>query len=336
MPPSVNQRATAWEDRHTLAMLALTLAAVALLAAGVAVPPAAQVAVLAAAVAGLGLPHGAFDAVIGEDLFRSRLGRWWGVWFSAGYLGLAAAVVGLWIIAPPVALASFFAAAAWHFGTTDARRTDAPSGWAWAIEAAARGAMPIAVPAAFHPVAVAQLVSCTMPGDHPWLTPAAVSDAGWAALAAIGPPLLAAAIWHAAAAGRSRGSVARRHALTAAELPTLAALFALAPPLVGFVVYFCGWHSMRHELHLVGRVNPADPAAGLRTVLLRALPATLTTVALAAAAFAWLTRAGSPTAGAAVQVVFVGLSALTVPHMLLEVVAERRHPARPKKRASFV
>ena len=200
MPPSVNQRATAWEDRHTLAMLALTLAVVALLAAGASVPPAAQIAVLVAAVALLGLPHGAFDAVIGEDLFRPRLGKCWGVCFSAGYLGLAAAVVGLWVVAPPVALASFFAAAAWHFGTTDARRPDAPSGGAWAV----------------------------------------------------------------------------------------------------------------------------DPAAGLRTVLLRALPATLTTIALAAAAFAWLTRAGTPTNGAAVQVVFVGLSALTVPHMLLEVLAERR------------
>ena len=303
-------------------MLLLTLAAVALLRLGPAIPTSAQVAFLAAAVAILGLPHGAFDAVIGEELFRPMLGRWWGVWFTAGYLGLASFVVGLWVIWPLAALASFFAAAAWHFGTTDARRPDAPSKFAWAVEAAGRGAMPIALPAACHPAEVASILRSVLPGSTVYLTADAVANAaGWACLVVV-PILLAAFAWHAWAALTSKTpAAAKSNGLAAFEIAALVLLFAAAPVLVGFIVYFCGWHSPRHELHLVARVNPGRPWAGLREVLLRSLPATGVTVLLAAVAFWLLTRSGPPTASA-LRVVFMGLSALTVPHMILEVLAD--------------
>ncbi len=319
-PPA--QPLDAWEARHTVALLAFTLAAVALLRAGVAVPPAAQIAGLAIAVAVLGLPHGAFDAVIGEDLLRPTLGRSWGVWFTAGYLGLAGGVIALWVISPLAALWAFFAAAAWHFGTTDARRADAPSGLAWAVEAAGRGAMPIALPAAYHPAETAAILRAVLPGPTGFLTADAVAAAaGWACLLVI-PVLLAAFAWHARAALTAKSPAARQsNALAAFELVALVLLFAAAPVLVGFILYFCGWHSPRHELHLVSRVNPGRPWAGLREVLLRSLPATGLTVLLAAGAFWLLTRSGPPTA-ATLRVVFIGLSALTVPHMVLEVLAD--------------
>ena len=307
----------------------------------------AQVALLVAAVALLGLPHGAFDAVIGEEAFRPRLGRGWGVAFSAGYLGSAGLVVGLWVVAPPVALAAFFAAAAWHFGTTDAGGHGSPAHGRpaarervfRAADAAARGVLTIAAPSAFHPAEVARLLRWTMPGGAAWMTPEFAGRAGAAALLVVAPVLVASTAWHATRAGRLRAGRLRagsgverwRHGLAAAEPAVLVGLFAAAPPLVAFVVYFCGLHSVRHELHLVGRVAAESPGrtvgGSLRWVVARAAPATAVTIVGAGVAFAWLLRsggaAGDPSASA-VRVVFVGLSALTVPHMLLEAWADRR------------
>ena len=331
-PSAGADRLDRWGAAHSAAMVAVALAVAGVSAvgsaAGWAIGGGAQVAVLAVAVAVLGLPHGAFDAVIGEELLRPRLGRWWGAGFSAGYLGLAAVVVGLWVVAPPVALASFFAAAAWHFGETDAAGVDSPGGWRRAVsEVVPRGVLPIAGPAAFHPAEVAGLLRWTMPGEQPWMTPGATLAAGAATLAValyLMLPGLCVRFVDAEMdrrAGRRLTRAGRwRQAVAVAEVPALLALFAAAPPLVGFVVYFCGLHSVRHELHLVARVDSSDPAAGLRSVVVRALPATAVTVVGAAIAFAWLARSGDPSASA-VRVVFVGLSALTVPHMALEAWA---------------
>ena len=97
------------------------------------------------------------------------------------------------------------------------------------------------------------------------------------------------------------------------EVIGLIALFAIAPPLLGFAIYFCGVHSVRHFKHMGTMLKST----------IQQLQVTRTTVifSLMTWAVGLLVLANqSASIGlepALLQVIFIGLAALTVPHMIL-------------------
>ena len=84
------------------------------------------------------------------------------------------------------------------------------------------------------------------------------------------------------------------------------------PPLVYFIVYFCALHSPMHVGHSLGEIGDADR----RPAVVWAIGLTIVTLMLAAVGYAVLMPFVSADAGL-LQVVFVGLAALTVPHLAL-------------------
>lgn len=83
-------------------------------------------------------------------------------------------------------------------------------------------------------------------------------------------------------------------------------------------------HSPR-QLMRIGRILAPERAAdAIRRVVRGALPLTAATVALGLAAWAWLVAGGIQTDAAVTRVIFMGLSALTVPRMLFDSIAARR------------
>ena len=120
-------------------------------------------------------------------------------------------------------------------------------------------------------------------------------------------------------AGGSQG-----HGRVALELASLAALFCLAEPLIAFTVYFCLWHSFRHSLSQAYRLDPSGPRAAFRAFLRHAWPMSLAAVLLAFAGFLVADVEASPET--VVWVVFVGLSALTAPHIMFSSWADRARP----------
>jgi Brp/Blh family beta-carotene 15,15'-monooxygenase len=98
-------------------------------------------------------------------------------------------------------------------------------------------------------------------------------------------------------------------------------LALVLPPLVYFVAYFCFLHSPRHLIEAARLVGIGSP----EQVIVRALPITCVTVIGAMIAVYLLPS--MPLSTATIQVVFIGLAALTVPHMLLvERIARHRRP----------
>jgi Brp/Blh family beta-carotene 15,15'-monooxygenase len=88
-------------------------------------------------------------------------------------------------------------------------------------------------------------------------------------------------------------------------------LAATLPPLWSLCLYFCAWHSRRHTLKVLAGL-PKQRAARQMMLLLTAL-----SLALAAIAFYSLRPLVDSLTTAALSVFFVGLFALTVPHMVL-------------------
>jgi Brp/Blh family beta-carotene 15,15'-monooxygenase len=109
----------------------------------------------------------------------------------------------------------------------------------------------------------------------------------------------------------------RRDRRSALDMAAVALLAALSPPLVSFTVFFCLMHSLRHLLRAamsVGGTSVPTLARAARWPLLG-------TGAVAAAG--WVLLGGQTLDAAVMQLVFVGLAALTLPHMVLVEAAAR-------------
>jgi Brp/Blh family beta-carotene 15,15'-monooxygenase len=310
-----------WQRGHRRAALAASLA----LAGPLLLwppGPGVQAIVLALAVGLLGLPHGAVDHWQGRALLRPPWGRAWPAVFALGYLGAVATVLAAWLVWPPVLLTGFLVLAAVHFGDEDlalggALPAGAPGRGA---ELVARGALPIAGPVLGHPGESAALFALLLPE----LAAADVAPV-LARAAPVAAALLAGALALAAVAA------VRRRLSLAAELVLLAGLMTALPPLLAFALYFCLWHAPRHSLSVIAGLSPHDPVAGARRFVRGA--AALTGVTLVGASAGWLLLDGAAAPVAAtLQVTFVGLAALTLPHVVLGALTRRRRRAGPGTR----
>jgi Brp/Blh family beta-carotene 15,15'-monooxygenase len=255
-----------------------------------AIPADWHFALLAAAVALAGLPHGAADAWIArrQGLAGTPL-KTFG--FFGCYIGLSIAIIASWSIFPVASLGAFLALSVWHFGD-DRRIGYGP------VARLATGLIVLSSPAVFAPSEVLSAYRL-LSGDEA----AVLVDLQRLLL---GPACLVLAINFAAVKSQS----GLRHIV---ELIMLVTLSALAHPLMYFVVYFCALHSPRHLSRVVDywRFRP-DPLFWPSTVLL-----SVVSILAGAGAFVWLIGDGQRHEEAILQVVFIGLAALSVPHIIL-------------------
>lgn len=305
---------TVWLASH-LRLAILTTAVITVLAAlagGVGLT--AQLGLLALLVGVLGLPHGAVDHWQGHALLQPRLGGWWIPVFGAGYMAATAIVIAAWAAWPPLLLTGFLILAAGHFGSEDVTaRPLVPHRRATTrlADTAVRGALPVLLPVIFHTGETSALFAALLPA-----TSAGEVQRILILLTITSPAYLAALAAFIAFA------VTRGDRLVGAEIAVLTAAFAALPPLLAFAVYFCLWHSPRHSLLVIADADDRDLTSGIRRFALGALP--LTALTLAAGIIAWLLlRDAFGSAAAVLQVVFIGLAALTVPHVILPVIGRR-------------
>lgn len=262
---------------------------------------ASWVAALAAVIV-LGVPHGALDGAVAAPLLQPRFGRAWFPVFAVPYLGLAGAVLLAWQVAPLATLAAFLAVSVLHFGTEDA-------GPGRPIEALMRGGLPIALPALLHPERTATLFAVVARVPMPEL-PTWWSAAAWLWLASVAAWLL----------------ICRPRPTVLAEMTVLAAAFLALPPLTAFTLYFVGLHAPRHMRALVRDPMKAPGVDTMPRAVRAALPIFALTLALGAGLWPLYASGAPDAAGTLLTVTLRMLSALTVPHILLDHVAARFSP----------
>ncbi len=247
-----------------------------------------QLAMLAPVILLLGVPHGALDIVFVRQLTGIQSAAGWSL-FTIAYLAAAASVVVLWWLAPGFFLATFLLISAFHFSGD-------PDGETPAAFRMLYGGAIILCPLTLHAAEVSQLFAFVAGVPAAQVLVAALQWVAWPWVAAIGV---------AAIAG------AKRETARSIELVSVTALLSLAPPLVGFTLFFCGMHSARHVL----RTRDYSSTGTLGHLLRIAAWPMLVTVA--GVAIAWWLSDGTPLDMRLVQLLFVGLAALTVPHMMV-------------------
>ncbi len=241
---------------------------------------------MAALVLALGVPHGALDTVFARSFYKVSGFRNW-VLFGAAYFIPTAMVVGLWVWAPLTFLIGFLLVSLIHFsGDPDAKTP--------LIVRLLYGGAIIVLPSLFHTQEVSGIFSLLVGAGPAATVASALNAAAW-------PWLLATML---AASYRLPADL-----LSAAEIAAVALLATIAPPLIAFTVFFCLMHSARHVLrtfHYFADVSP-------HLLIASALVSTLGTLVLAVIAWLWLR--GEAFDARLMQIVFVGLAALTIPHM---------------------
>lgn len=305
-----------FQRRHTAFVVALLATALALSPFLPSIPLAAQLTLLAAAVVVFGLPHGALDL----NLVRGATGGSWAALAAAGgiYLLSAAAVLAVWILAPVAALLGFLLIAVVHFGLGDTEDLDGPQR---AIEVVARGGFAGVAPLVFHPAATRDLFALLVGPE-----PAAALDSS---LDAISAP--AAWLWGLCLAASLFWRVLQRRAgwiPACAELILTTAVFSAFHPLAAFLLYFCFVHSVRHITDLGAARFPAKGGQAARWLARESIPFTVATILLAALIWFFFART-SAYDQTMLRTIFWGLSALTVPHMILTAWWHRRGEPAP-------
>lgn len=268
-----------------------------------AIPPSVQIIGLVVVVVVLGVPHGALDPWIAEltGLMTTRARR---IAFNLCYVALAAAVVTVWALAPVVTLLMFLVISAWHFSGDWAQGASAV--WRWVI-----GSLLLLLPIGFHSEEVAAIFEL-LSGEQAADLAFRLSIPGPWLIFATGCVVLVSAI-------RQRWS-------TVIEFLALLGLAISAPPLVYFALYFCLLHSPRH---LLGYFKMAGSAQRTRLIQMTVVYSA-GSLFLAVPMF-WL-WSGVGTESLLMRLIFIGLAALTVPHMILLGLANSKAKGRKDQR----
>ena len=247
----------------------------------------------------LGVPHGALDGAVAAPLLRPRYGRAWFGIFAVPYLGLSALVLLAWQVAPLVTLAGFLALSVLHFGEEDA-------GPGRPFEALVRGGLPIALPALLRPEETAGVFVVVTRVPLPHLS------SWWIA---------AAWLWLALAVAWVL--VPRRRGAVRIEMTVLALAFWQLPPLTAFTLYFVGLHGPRHMRALVRDPTRAPGIDTMRKAVRASLPVFGLTLLLGAGLWPLYAADANDSAATLLCLTLRMLSALTVPHVLLDRIAGR-------------
>lgn len=254
-------------------------------------PEAALLIVLALLVGLVGLPHGALDPLVAY-----RFGIWqdWkgAFLFLSGYLGLAGLALGFWIVVPSVSLLIFLLYSAFHFSGD--WRHQVPL-----IYRLSAGLAIISFPALFHAEETGRYFAL-LAGD-------AYSAEITASIKVLAFPTLV-VLGIAVVDRRTPLDCRLEFAFTA-----LAAFFL--EPIPFFILYFCAQHSPRHLI---------ETCTGLPARHLFPTAIAFTLLAIGMAVLVYEVLPTVPKTDGIVQVVFVGLAILTVPHMLLVEAAAAR------------
>ncbi|MSO47885.1 MAG: hypothetical protein EXQ67_07365 [Thermoleophilia bacterium] len=211
----------------------------------------------------LGMAHGAVDHHVPGRLLGRRLTRREVTLLITGYGGISIVLMGLWWVAPLLALGAFLVVAVVHWGDGDlwfcecVNRRSAPRSLASLVAfVLARGLVPIALPLLVDAGAALQAFDglLSLFGREgtlmiePWQRLFGLIVVGLIVLAAVGLSL------------RDNRAQPRRVVLIdVGELLLLTAFFLLTPAVFAVGMYFLVWHSPRHILRLMA-CEPAQLA----------------------------------------------------------------------------
>ncbi len=237
----------------------------------------------------IGISHGSLDDLLARQagLLKGRADL---ALFYVGYILLAITVVAVWIYFPTISLIIFLLISAQHFSQDHNE----------SIYELRFGLIILAVPAWFHPNATSEILSLLLLG-----LPADLFVLGLKLVGAISIILCL-------------GSVSQINNKGLLELLIIVTLGYFLKPLFYFAVYFTFFHSVHHFHWAFSKLTTASRSEILTRILFNTL------LAFVLLFIYYSTIGGGSFENRVTQTIFIGLAALTVPHMISLYLIKRK------------
>ena len=270
------------------------------------------------AVCFVGVPHGGLDHIKGRKQLEARWGNFWSIPFFTVYLLISVATVVGWLMNPILTAIAFFLASAIHFGREDQLMSQPPCLRRVILDAAS-GGLVIWIPAVARPAEFQQILASIIPTAFASSIDMVVYLTSGLAIA-----LVPIALSEIAYNGFSPTALKLGGRLRSIRQIVMIVLFASTPILVAFTVYFCAWHSILGLKHLM-----QENHMRLGELLVATMPMSVGAVVLIGLGM-WFWNSGRELSEELTRTLFIGLSALAVPHLVLNAIptaSSYRHPS---------
>ena len=244
----------------------------------------------------VGLPHGAMDGAVAYRLGWIR-GFKKPTFFFVSYVLISTCVVLFWLQFPVISLIAFLGISMIHFGIGDVNANEGARVW---IEILAHGGMVISGISMSHMANVDDVFSALLGGESTSLV--------WVFVYITAAVTVLSLLYC-----MTKFHVDKKWKKTCFQLFCLGIVFYLLPPLLAFAFYFCFVHSIRHLKSIYATLNDglSDKKIYWLTFLFSAITWVIGGLILV------LNQGAIEIETQVFRIIFIGLAALTVPHMIL-------------------
>lgn len=261
-----------------------------------------------------GIPHGAFDASIaitiknhGENNFNSPLRRvphlilsspfLYYLSFLIIYLSLAFLTVIAWISWPFICLMIFLLISGIHFGRGDSNGISDNLDYLNSVFV--HGGLSVIVIPFAHPEDVSLLFNILSKDSSEFILPI-INNLMYVWVACLA--------FHCYLRFKNK-----KRRIRVLEIAIMLCIISTVPPVASFVVYFCFLHSPRHTLKVWNLISGSQKK---KNIIITTTLITIVTWIMSGYGIYFLNEIDG-FFKATIQIIFIGLAALTVPHMIL-------------------
>ena len=256
-------------------------------------------------ITGLGIPHGATDHRIFHVLLQQRGGKPAMLGFYGGYLGLMLIYALLWWLSPVFSLLIFLLTSMYHFGQSNWNYISLNSGFQVLLYLV-YGAFVLFVPILAHFETAQPIVESIIQRPLPIVSTQLLNGGiGLMTILNLGAIIV---LW-------MKGKLTNQE-VWAEVLNTsiLLVLFVSTPLLLGFALYFSGWHALSSIQDQIAFFRSQKPGFRLKDYVVAAIPYTGLAI-FGLMMMIWYSN--SIQLDAAWGTLFIFLSLVTLPHLLL-------------------
>ena len=262
----------------------------------------------------IGISHGSLDNVKGRKLFQIFEIKKFYIFYLA-YILIAIIVIILWILIPYVSLIIFLMVASYHFGKEDTQFLVVENSYYNQFLFLLKGSLVVFAPMYFHfneTISIFKLLFIENENFYNFLD---LIESKKILLYCIILSTLANIILF------TKNFELKKFTIFLDYFSIIIINYYFSP-LVAFTIYFCFLHSVRHSISLMSELDRDDLGNGFKIFVKKALPLTIITAIFCAIGLYLLNNTYN-LESSILKIIFIGLSSLTFPHILLEYLIEK-------------
>ncbi len=258
----------------------------------------------------IGISHGALDNMRGKKILLPMLKNKWYLLFYPCYISLILIVIISWVSYPNLTLLLFLLVASYHFGEEDLSFFLKNKGILFNFISFLKGFLIITLSFHFNYETTTLFFDYLMVPEenYKFLTKfKSILFSTNLILATLGIIYL------------FKSHIDRLTSILF-EILVVTLSFMHLPLIFSFTLYFCFLHSSKHIISLSRKLDPSNHKNGLKLFFIKAIPLTLLTAVTSILTIYFL---GDNLNKNIIQIIFIGLASLTLPHIILEVLGKK-------------